>query len=134
MSQSQSRGLIARCGHDCFEFDRGQPSEADLAAAVVGAFDPGDDRDAEFLSGVPARAVQDGLLQQREEALHGGVVPGGPDPAHGSDHVVATQGENESPASKLTSPVAVNQAAGDIATAAHRICRRTASRVGGGTA
>ena len=88
---------------------------------MVGAFDPGDDRDAEFLSGVPARAVKDGLLQQREEALHGGVVPGGPDAAHGADHVVATQGENEFPASKLTAPVAMDDAAGDIAAVGYRV-------------
>ena len=108
---------MGRCGHDCFEFDEDQPFEADLAAAVVGAFDPGDGRDAEFLSGVSAPAVQDVLLQQREEALHGGVVPGGPDSAHGADHVVAAQGDNEFPASELTSPVAVDDAAGDIAAA-----------------
>jgi hypothetical protein len=43
----------------------GQPTEACLpASAVVGAFDPGDDRNAQLLAGVSAAAVQDVLLQQ----------------------------------------------------------------------
>jgi hypothetical protein len=40
----------------------------------VGAFDPGDDGDAQFVATVPAAAVQHVLLQEREERLHGGVV------------------------------------------------------------
>ena len=45
----ESRGLTGRCGHDCFEFDGGQPAERGLAATtVVGAFDPGDDGDAQL--------------------------------------------------------------------------------------
>ena len=68
---------------DCFEFDGGQPAQAYLpASAVVGAFDPGDDGNAQLLAGVPASAVQDVLLQQAEEGLHGRVVTGGPDTAH----------------------------------------------------
>ena len=91
-----------RCGHDCFEFDRGQPSEGGLAsAAVVGAFDPGDDGDPQLFAGVPAAAVQDVLLQQAEEALHGGVVAGRPDATHRADHVVMAQGVDELPAAKL---------------------------------
>jgi hypothetical protein len=38
----------------------------------------------------------------------------GADTAHGADHLVTAQGENEFPASKLTAPVAVNHTAGDI--------------------
>ena len=42
-----SRGLAGRCGHDGFVLDGCQPAEAGLpAAAVVGAFDPDDDRHA----------------------------------------------------------------------------------------
>ena len=52
------------------------------ASAVVGPFDPGDDGQAELVAGGPAAAVQDVLLQQREEGLHRGVVGAGPDPAH----------------------------------------------------
>ena len=76
---------------------RGLPS-----ATVVGAFDPGDDGDAQLLAGVPAAAVQDVLLQQAEEGLHGRVVTGSPDAAHRSDHVVSAQGVDELSATKLT--------------------------------
>ena len=42
--------------HDWFEFDRGQPPEAGLAStAVIGRFDPGIDRDPQFLSRVSHR-------------------------------------------------------------------------------
>jgi hypothetical protein len=48
--------------------------------AVVGPLDPGDDRQAEFLSGGPAVAVEHVLLQQGEEGLDRGIVtaPAGP--------------------------------------------------------
>lgn len=73
----RSRGLAGRRGHDGFVLDGGQPAEAVLAsAAVVGAFLPGDDRQSQLGAGGPAAAVEDVLLQQREEALHRGVVPG----------------------------------------------------------
>ena len=46
---------MSRCGHDCFEFGGGQPPQSELtASAVVGAFDPGDDGDAQLFAGVPA--------------------------------------------------------------------------------
>ena len=65
-------------GHDGLVLDGGQSAEAGLAsAAVVGPFDPGDDRDPQLLAGGPAAPVQDVLLQQREERFHRGVVAGG---------------------------------------------------------
>jgi hypothetical protein len=68
-----------RCGHDCFEFDGGQPTETHLpSSAVVSASDPGDDRDAQRLSDVPAAPVQDVLLQQAEKRFHGRVITGSP--------------------------------------------------------
>ena len=79
--------------HDDLEFDGGQSAEGGLAAAsVVGAFDPGDDRDAQLFAGVPGVAVEHVLLQQREELLHGGVVTGGSDLAHRAEHPVTEQG------------------------------------------
>jgi hypothetical protein len=40
------------CGHDGLVFDEGQPTKTHLpASAAVGAFDPGDDGDAELLAG-----------------------------------------------------------------------------------
>src|SRR5690625_6658629 len=66
--------------HDGLVFDGGQSAQAGLSATtVVGAFDPGDDRDAELFSSPPALAVQDVLLQQREEGLHRGVISAGTD-------------------------------------------------------
>ena len=75
-----------------------QSAQAGLpATAMVSALDPGDDRDPELLSGPPALAVQDVLLQQREEGLHRGVVPGRADFPHRSDEVVTVQGVHEFP-------------------------------------
>ncbi|SKV80487.1 Uncharacterised protein [Mycobacteroides abscessus subsp. abscessus] len=49
---------------------------------MVGAFDPSDDGDPQLLSGGPAAAVEDVLLQQAEEALHRRVVAGRADTSH----------------------------------------------------
>ena len=82
----------------CLELDWGESAEAVLSpAAVVGPFDPGDDRQAELVAGGPAAAVEDVLLQQREEGLHRGVVAGGADLAHRSEHAVMGQGLLEFP-------------------------------------
>ena len=87
---------------------------------MVGAFDPGDDGDPELLAGGPAAAVQHVLLQQAEEALHGRVIAGRADAAHGADHVVATQGVDELSASKLAAAVAVQNATGHLTASCHR--------------
>ena len=82
---SRGRGVRPRerLVEQCLELDRGESTEGVLAAsAVVGGLDPGDDRQAELVAGGPAAAVEDVLLQQAEERLHGGVVGAGPDPAH----------------------------------------------------
>lgn len=68
------QGVVADEG---LVFDRGESSEGALAAApVVGGFDPGDDRQAQFITGVPALTVQHVLLEQREERFHRSVVTG----------------------------------------------------------
>jgi hypothetical protein len=64
-----------------FEFDGCESAKGVLPARpVVGLFDPDDDRQAESFAGLPTAAVQDVLLQQAEERLHGGVGadPGSP--------------------------------------------------------
>ncbi len=78
------------CGRvDHLKLDRGELAQAALpASAVVLGFDPDHDREAEFLSGLPPLGGQDVLLQQREEALHGGVVAAGTDAAHGAEQAV----------------------------------------------
>jgi len=96
-----------------FELYGGEPAEASLpSASVIGLLDPGDHRQAEFLSGVPALPVQDVLLQQGEEGLHGGVVTARADPAHRADEPVVGQGADEGPGTKLTAPVRMNDRAG----------------------
>ncbi len=83
---------------DGLVFDWGQSAEGCLAAAsVVGAFDPGDDREAELIAGGPALPIEHVALEEREERFHGGVVAGGSDLAHRSDHAVADQGTLEFP-------------------------------------
>jgi hypothetical protein len=115
VSSRSSRGLTGRCGHDCFVFDGvNRPRVACRRREWVGALDRGDDRDAQLVAGIPAAAVQDVPLQQAEEALHGGVVAGRADEAHGSDHVVAAQCVDEPSASKSRSAVAMNNAASDV--------------------
>jgi hypothetical protein len=66
--------------------------QASLALApVAGPLDPGDDRDPQLLSSAPGAAVEDVLLQQCEEALHGGVVASGPDAAHRADQTLPSE-------------------------------------------
>lgn len=43
------------------------------SSAVVGLLDPGHDRQAELVAGLPTLAVEDVLLQECEERLHGGL-------------------------------------------------------------
>src|SRR5690606_2322565 len=100
---------------DGLELNGGQPAEGGLATtAVVGPLDPGHDRDPELLPGGPVPAIQDVLLQQREERLHGRVVPGSTHATHRSDHVVSVQGVDEFPAAKLRSAIRVHDATGDV--------------------
>src|SRR5690606_10190283 len=91
-------------GHHGLELDWGQPAETVLpaAAAVVGPLDPGHDRDAQLVAGGPGAPVEDVLLQEREERLHGGVVARGADSAHRSDHAVTSQGADRLSGAELT--------------------------------
>lgn len=94
--------MAGRWGHDGLELDRGQSAQRGLpSAAVVGPLDPGDDRDSQLLAGRPATPIQDVPLEESEEAFHRGVVTGGADSAHRSDHVVTVQSADELPASEL---------------------------------
>ena len=84
--------------HDGLVFDGGQSTQTGLStAAVILAFDPGNDRDPQFVAGPPPLPVQDVLLQQGEEGLHRGVVPSGTDSPHRPDEVVTVQGVHEFP-------------------------------------
>jgi hypothetical protein len=77
------------------------------SAAVVGPLDPGHDRDPELFAGGPDLTIEDVLLEQGEERLHGGVVATGTDLAHRSDQVVTAQGGHELPRPELAAPVGV---------------------------
>ena len=57
------------------------------SSPVVLGFDPGDDRDAEFLACLPSSGVE----QQAEEGLHVGVVAGRADAAHRADEIVVVE-------------------------------------------
>lgn len=82
--------------HDGLVFDGRQSAQAGLSTTpVVGPLDPSDHRDPELFSGPPPLAVQDVLLQQREEGLHRGVIAGSADLAHRSDEVMTVQGVHE---------------------------------------
>ena len=84
--------------HDGLILDGCQPAQSGLSTTqVVRPFDPGDDRDSEFLSGLPPSAVQDVRLEQGEEGFHRGVVAGGTDLAHRSDEVMTVQCVDELP-------------------------------------
>src|SRR5690606_31578879 len=99
--QSRREGDVL--GHAGLELDGRQTAQAGLATSpVVGALDPGDDRDAQLLAGGPGSPVEDVLLQEREEALHRGVVARCADSAHRADHAVAADLAQELPAAELT--------------------------------
>lgn len=69
--------LSIRVDHDDFEFDRGQSAEGGLAsAAVVGALDPGNDREPQLVARRPSLTVEHVLLEQSEERFHRRVVTG----------------------------------------------------------
>src|SRR5436190_4085085 len=96
----------------CLELDRGELTEGPLTTpAVVGAFDPEHDGQAELLSAAPASTVEHVPLQQREERLHGGVVGTGPGAAHRADQAVVPQQANELPRAELATSVGVHHGA-----------------------
>lgn len=103
--------------HDGLVFDGGQSAQTGLpASSVVGPLDPGDDRDAQLLSGPPPLAVQDVLLQQGKERFHRGVIAGSADLAHRPDEVVTVQRVDELPGPELGAAVRMNDATGGVAT------------------
>jgi hypothetical protein len=61
------------------------------SSPVVLGFDPGDDREAEFLAGLPASGVEHIFLQQAKEGLRGGVLTGRAGAAHGADEIVVVE-------------------------------------------
>jgi hypothetical protein len=101
--------FLGDCGKCQLELDGGQLAEGSLASpTVVGALNPHEDRVGELSSRGPAPAVQDVLLEQRVEGLHGGVVAGRRDPAHRPGEVARLEHRHEGPRSKLAPAVGMN--------------------------
>lgn len=81
----------------------GQSSEGGLSAAVavaVGARDPGDERNAQFVAGSPATTVQPVLLSEREERFHRRVVACRTELAHRANDAMAGEGPLDFPGAK----------------------------------
>ena len=113
----RSRSPSGWRGHHGLVFDGRQSAKGILATpAVVGAFDPGDYGDPQLLPGGLGLSVEDVLLQEAEEALHGAVVAGGADATHQSDQAMTVQCLDVFPAPKRAAPVGMQDAAGDITT------------------
>jgi hypothetical protein len=80
-----SHGLsFLRCQSDWFDYlklDRGEPAESSLAArAVIRPLDPDHDLEPQFLPCLPPVFVEQVLLKECEEGLHGGVITAGSSP------------------------------------------------------
>ena len=81
----------------------GEPAQDPLPlATAVNRLVLGGHRESQVISGRLRVAVQDVLLEQREEALYRGVIIGGADPAYGADQVMLAQGAAELSGSKVT--------------------------------
>jgi hypothetical protein len=87
------------------------------SSAVVRAFDPGHDGDPELVSGVPALAVEDVLLQEGEEALHGSVVADRADVPHRSEHAVTGESLLQLPGAPVRAVSGSSRWASQIASA-----------------
>ena len=117
--------LIGDGFDDGFELDGGQSAEGCLSpSAVVGALDPGHDRDPQLVAGRPSLAIEDVLLEEREERLHRRVVAGRADLAHRPDHVVAGERSVEFPGTKLRSAIRMQDAPGDVTAAGNGVVER----------
>jgi hypothetical protein len=117
--------FLGDCGEGQLELDGGELAEGSLASpAVVGVLDPHEDRVGELGSRGPALAVQDVLLEQRVEGLHGGVVAGRGDPAHRPGEVVRLEHRHEGllcSGSSSTGADPVRVGAGSMAGEADRV-------------
>src|SRR5680860_776397 len=93
----------------CFELYRGELAKGALApAAVIGAFDPQDNREAQLLSRLPALTIEHVVLQQSEERLHGRVVSTDPGPTHRTDETTRPQRAYELARTELAAAIGVH--------------------------
>lgn len=73
---------------------------------MVGSLYPPHNARAELLATVTYVLVEDVLLEESEEAFHGGVVTGSADPAHAPDSPVTGRSSHECAGTELASAVA----------------------------
>ena len=117
---------------DHFKLDRSQLAEGALASlTVVVPFDPSRDLRAQLVAIFPRLAVEQILPQEREERLHRRVVTGGGDPAHRSAQAMPAQCLGVGPASKLTTPIAVDHTSCNVASTADRVLQSSNGEVAG---
>jgi hypothetical protein len=88
------------------------PQAALSAAPVVPGFDPGHDRESEFVAAGSALPVEDVLLEQGEERFHGGVVAAGSDPTHRAAQLMDFKDPDVPLGPELTAAIAVNDEPG----------------------
>ena len=69
-------------------------------------------------------------MEQRKEGFHRGVIPGSTHSTHGTHEPVILQGVDELSASKLTTPVRVNNAPTDIAAPGDSVIEGVNSEAG----
>lgn len=66
-----------------------------LPPSVIGPLDPGEDPHPKLFPRAPGLGVEDVVLQQAVEGLHGRVVPGSAHAPHRSDQAVVLQSPEE---------------------------------------
>lgn len=101
--------------HNGLVLDRRQTPEPGLSPPpMIGALDPGHDREPQLFSCGPAAPVKDVVLQQTEKRFHRCIVTGSTNSAHRPDHVVLVKRTPELPTPKLRSSVRVQDATGYV--------------------
>jgi hypothetical protein len=94
------------------ELDWGELAKCSLSSlAVILRFNPGDDGEVEFLSRAPALTIKHVLLQESEEALHGGVVARCSNSTHGPNESIVLEDTDKGFGPELTTPVGVDNGA-----------------------
>ena len=93
------------------------------SSAVVGALDPGDDRDPQLVAGVPVALVEDVVLQERDESISiAALSPQAPTRPMDPTSWWRPQAVDESSTSKLRASVAVHDAPGHVDAVSAAAC------------
>ena len=76
-------------------------------------FDPGDDRNPQFVTRCPVATVEDDLLRQGLERFHRSVVTSGCNADHRSRQLIGLEHSDEFPGAELGPPVRKNDDGAD---------------------